>query len=144
MFINRGPLTSYMRPLVQLYPFICTETAWICRHLWSLITLNNGNHSGTTLRDHVAWCSIPPSIYPGGLYRYCMKHHYSYFSFMHFSSVPAHFFNVCNVFINRTSVSETRPKIFIMSSKELLLNSIKCPTTNYECPARSKTVSHTL
>ncbi len=45
-----------------------TTTAWICRKLWSLITLNNSDHSATTQRDLVVWRSIPPPIYLGELY----------------------------------------------------------------------------
>ncbi len=58
--------------LLQLYPFNCSETGSICRKLWSLITLTNREHSGTTQRDLVTWRSIPPPIYPGDyIYHVC-------------------------------------------------------------------------
>ena len=45
----------------------------MCRKLWSFSRDNTSDHSVTTQRDPVTWCSITSPIYPGGLYNPCVE-----------------------------------------------------------------------
>ena len=72
-FLELLELTSYTysppgymgASLTQLSRFMTHETI---HHHWSFSRLNTSDPSVTTQRDPVAWRSITPPIYPGGLY----------------------------------------------------------------------------